>query len=70
MFVEVYEQIISAVFFFEVVMIALLAIKKSFAAILVRPFLQCSAMQFECEQRLSDRATDPSCSFLALLFGR
>lgn len=34
---EVYEQVITALFFFEVIMIALLAIKKSFAAILVRP---------------------------------
>ena len=33
---EVYEQIIAALFFFEIIMIALLAIKKSFAAILVR----------------------------------
>ena len=32
---EVYEQIITALFFFEIIMIALLAIKKSFAAILV-----------------------------------
>jgi len=33
---EVYEQIITGLFFLEIIMIALLAIKKSFAAILVR----------------------------------
>ena len=34
-FLEVYGQILTAMFFFEIVMIALLAIKRSFAAILV-----------------------------------
>lgn len=35
MWLEVYEQVITALFFFEAIMIALLAIKKSWAAILV-----------------------------------
>jgi hypothetical protein len=34
---EVYQQVIAALFFFQIIMIALLAIKKSFAAILVNP---------------------------------
>ena len=38
MWVEVYEQVITALFFFEAIMIALLAIKRSFAAILVSAF--------------------------------
>ena len=35
MWVEVYEQVITALFFFEAIMVALLAIKRSYAAILV-----------------------------------
>lgn len=41
MWVDVYEQVITALFFFEAIMIALLAIKRSFAAILVRHLHHC-----------------------------
>ena len=35
MWAEIYEQVICALFFFEAIMVVLLAIKKSYSAILV-----------------------------------